>query len=145
MVTGALILTESLDLYEETFRFRNIPAYMPILLPLAVMILPLMDLILAVVRRTARRTSPFSPDRGHLHHKLIDSGYTHPQAVLLLYLWAGLFAFGSVSFDFLPWPLVLTGMVVTLSAATMLSKGSWLPRVLQQSSSTDIKDPLGQP
>ena len=109
MVTGALILTESLDLYEETFRFRNIPAYMPILLPLAVMILPLMDLILAVVRRTARRTSPFSPDRGHLHHKLIDSGYTHPQAVLLLDLWAGLFAFGSVSFDFLPWPTVLTG------------------------------------
>lgn len=132
MVSGALIVTGSLDLHEETFRFRNIPAYMPVLLPLAVMILPLLDLILAVIRRTARRSSPFSPDRGHLHHKLIDSGFTHPQAVLLLYLWAGLFAFGSVSFNFLPWQLVLVVMLFAVTAAIVLSKGSWLRRALQR-------------
>lgn len=126
MVAGALIVTGDLTLHQEAFRFRNIPAYMPILLPLAVMILPLLDLILAVIRRTARRSSPFSPDRGHLHHKLIDSGYSHPQAVLLLYLWAGLFAFGSVSFNFLPWMLVLVGMMFALGAATLLSMGPWL-------------------
>src|SRR5690625_875936 len=126
MVSGALIVTASLDLHEEVFRFRNIPAYMPMLLPLAVMILPLLDLILAVIRRTARKASPFSPDRGHLHHKLIDFGYSHPQAVLLLYLWAGLFAFGSVSFNFLPWQVVLSAMVLALGAATALSMGPWL-------------------
>lgn len=134
MVAGALILTGSLELHEETFRFRNIPAYMPMALPLAVMLLPLMDLILAVVRRTARGSSPFSPDRGHLHHKLIDSGYTHPQAVLLLYLWAGLFAFGSISFNFVSWPLVVAVMVITLGAAVMLTMGSWLRGALRRSS-----------
>ena len=134
MASGALIITGSLELHEETFRFRNIPAYMPMILPLAVMILPVMDLILAVIRRTARRSSPFSPDRGHLHHKLIDSGYSHPQAVLLLYLWAGLFAFGSVSFNFLPWQLVVLAMTVSVVAATVLSMGSWLRRVLRQAS-----------
>lgn len=131
MVSGALIVTGSLDLHEEAFRFRNVPAYMPVVLPLTVMILPLLDLFLAVLRRTARRASPFSPDRGHLHHKLIDFGYSHPQAVLLLYLWAGLFAFGSVSFNFLPWPVVLLGLALTLGAATVLSMGPWLRNRLQ--------------
>lgn len=140
MASGALILTGSLDLHEETFRFRNIPAYMPMLLPLAVMILPLMDLVLAVIRRTARRSSPFSPDRGHLHHKLIDSGYSHPQAVLLLYLWAGLFAFGSISINYLPWQLVVVLMTIALGAAIMLSKGSWLRGALQQDNPADSQD-----
>lgn len=125
MVAGALIATASLDLHQETFRFRNIPAYMPVLLPLTVMILPVLDLTLAVIRRTARGDSPFAPDRGHLHHKLIDSGFTHPQAVLVLYFWAGLIAFGSVSFNFLPWWLVVLGMALTLGPATVLTLGPW--------------------
>lgn len=128
MVVGALIATASLDLHQESFRFRNIPAYMPVLLPLTVMILPVLDLLMAVVRRTARGASPFSPDRGHLHHKLIDSGYSHPQAVLLLYLWSFIIAFGAVSFNFLPWQLVASVMVVTLGAATVLSLGPWMRR-----------------
>ena len=128
MAAGALIVTASLELSQETFRFRNIPAYMPILLPLAVMLLPVLDLALAVIRRTARGASPFSPDRGHLHHKLIDSGYTHPQAVLLLYLWAGLFAFGSISFNFLPWWLVSIGLLLALAAAVILTLSPWLRR-----------------
>lgn len=128
MAAGALIVTASLELSQETFRFRNIPAYMPILLPLAVMLLPVLDLALAVIRRTARGASPFSPDRGHLHHKLIDSGYTHPQAVLLLYLWASLFAFGSISFNFLPWWLVSIGLLLALAAAVILTLSPWLRR-----------------
>lgn len=128
MAVGALIATSSLELQQEQFRFRNIPAYMPVLLPLAVMVLPLLDLVLAVLRRTLRGQSPFSPDRGHLHHKVLDSGYSHAQAVLLLYLWAGIVAFGSVSFNFLPWQLVSVVMVVTLTAATVLTLGPWLRR-----------------
>ena len=128
MAAGALAVTSDLGQSAESFRFRNVPAYMPILLPLAVTLLPLLDLALAVIRRTARGASPFSPDRGHLHHKLIDSGYSHPQAVLLLYLWAGLFAFGTVSFNFLPWSLVTVGMTVALGAALMLTVGPWARR-----------------
>ena len=129
MAVGALIATSSLELHQEQFRFRNIPAYMPVLLPLAVMVLPVLDLVLAVIRRTLRGQSPFSPDRGHLHHKLLDSGYSHAQSVLLLYLWAAVVAFGSVSFNFLPWQLVSAVMAVTLGAATVLSLGPWLRRL----------------
>ncbi|MGJ9405209.1 MraY family glycosyltransferase [Nesterenkonia aurantiaca] len=128
MAAGALAVTADVGQLAEGFRFRNIPAYMPILLPLAVTLLPLLDLAMAVVRRTARGSSPFTPDRGHLHHKLVDGGYSHPQAVLLLYLWSALFAFGAVSFNFLPWWLVTSGMVLSLGAAVVLTLGPWLRR-----------------
>lgn len=128
MAAAALAVTSDLGQMSDGFRFRNIPAYMPVLLPLAVTLLPLLDLLLAVVRRTARGASPFSPDRGHLHHKLIDGGYSHPQAVLLLYLWSFLFAYGAVSFNFLPWWLVTAAMLISLGGATLLTLGPWLRR-----------------
>ena len=126
MAAAAVAVTSDLGQLAEGFRFRNIPAYMPVLLPLAVTLLPLLDLLLAVLRRTARGDSPFSPDRGHLHHKLIDGGYSHPQAVLLLYLWSFLFAYGAVSFNFLPWWLVSVLMLLSLGVATLLTLGPWL-------------------
>ncbi|TLP75341.1 glycosyltransferase family 4 protein [Nesterenkonia sphaerica] len=117
MATAAVIATSSLDLHQEQFRFRNIPAYMPVL-----------DLFLAVIRRAWRGQSPFAPDRGHLHHKLLDSGYSHAQAVLLLYLWAGLIAFGSISFNFVAWQVVSAAMALTLGLATVLTLGPWVRR-----------------
>lgn len=132
MAAGTLAVTADLGQLDTSFRFRNVPAYMPILLPLAVTLLPLLDLLLAVIRRTAKGVSPFTPDRGHLHHKLLDGGYSHSQTVLLLYLWAGLFAIGTVSFNFLPWWLVTLGMTVSLGGAILLTLGPWLRRRAQR-------------
>ena len=102
-------------------RFRNVPAYMPILLPVAVLALPLADLALAVLRRTAKGTSPFSADRGHLHHKLVDGGYTQAQAVALLWLWAFLVAWGAVSLNFVDHMIVLPVLAVALAGAGYLT------------------------
>ncbi len=132
MAAGTLAVTADLGQLETSFRFRNVPAYMPILLPLAVTLLPLLDLLLAVVRRTAKGISPFTPDRGHLHHKLLDGGYSHPQTVLLLYLWAALFAIGTVAFNFLPWWLVALGMMLSLGGAILLTLSPWLRRRAQR-------------
>ncbi|MDO5635535.1 MAG: MraY family glycosyltransferase [Micrococcus sp.] len=132
MAAGTLAVTADLGQLDTSFRFRNVPAYMPILLPLAVTLLPLLDLLLAVVRRTAKGVSPFTPDRGHLHHKLLDGGYSHPQTVLLLYLWAALFAIGTVAFNFLPWWLVALGMTLSLGGAIVLTLGPWLRRRAQR-------------
>lgn len=46
---------------------------------------PLLDLVWAVVRRSARGVSPFRADRFHLHHRLIETGLSQRRAVLLLY------------------------------------------------------------
>jgi UDP-GlcNAc:undecaprenyl-phosphate/decaprenyl-phosphate GlcNAc-1-phosphate transferase len=69
---------------------------LPLLLPAAIMLIPYVDLLLAVIRRTRAGRSVFAPDRKHLHHRLLDIGHSHRRSVLLLYLWAALFA-GSVT------------------------------------------------
>jgi len=71
------------------------PEIMPLLLPAALLVIPYADLLLAVVRRTRAGTSPFAPDRKHLHHRLLDIGHSQRSSVLIMYLWAALFS-GSI-------------------------------------------------
>ena len=53
--------------------------------PLIVLGMPLTDLTFAIVRRKLKGQSISKADRGHLHHRLLDMGYTQRQAVLILY------------------------------------------------------------
>ncbi|GAA1156148.1 MraY family glycosyltransferase [Kitasatospora gansuensis] len=76
-----------------------VPIYIPLLLPLTVIALPLADLLLAVVRRTWAGKSPFAADKQHLHHRLLEVGHSHSRAVLIMYFWAALIAFGTVAFS----------------------------------------------
>jgi UDP-GlcNAc:undecaprenyl-phosphate GlcNAc-1-phosphate transferase len=73
-----------------------LPTLLPIILPIAILIVPFMDLLLAVVRRTRAGRSPFAPDKQHLHHRLLEIGHSHRRAVLIMWLWASLIAFGGV-------------------------------------------------
>jgi UDP-GlcNAc:undecaprenyl-phosphate/decaprenyl-phosphate GlcNAc-1-phosphate transferase len=73
-----------------------LPTLLPIILPIAILIVPFMDLVLAVVRRTRAGRSPFAPDKQHLHHRLLEIGHSHRRAVLIMWLWAALIAFGGV-------------------------------------------------
>ncbi|MFA5607584.1 MAG: MraY family glycosyltransferase [Leucobacter sp.] len=61
-------------------------SYIPIILPVAVLALPLADFMLAVIRRIRAGKSPFTADRQHLHHRLLDMGHSPVQAVLVFYL-----------------------------------------------------------
>lgn len=61
-------------------------SYIPIILPVAVLALPLADFGLAVIRRLKAGKSPFEADRQHLHHRLLDMGHSPMQAVLVFYL-----------------------------------------------------------
>ncbi|MCW2288349.1 UDP-GlcNAc:undecaprenyl-phosphate GlcNAc-1-phosphate transferase [Leucobacter luti] len=63
-----------------------IASYIPIVLPIAVLALPLADFTLAVVRRMLAGKSPFEADRMHLHHRLLDMGHSPLQAVSIFYL-----------------------------------------------------------
>ena len=59
-----------------------------IILPVIVLGLPIFDVIFAIVRRIAKGKSikaVFEPDKGHLHHRLVEKGFTQKQAVLILY------------------------------------------------------------
>ena len=76
----------------NTAAVNRYPTVLPILLvPVAILIIPYADLLLAVVRRTRAGMSPFAPDKKHLHHRLLSVGHSHRQSVLIMYLWAALF------------------------------------------------------
>jgi UDP-GlcNAc:undecaprenyl-phosphate GlcNAc-1-phosphate transferase len=91
-----------------------LPAFLPIVLPLSILAVPLLDLILAVVRRTRKGSSPFTPDKEHLHHRLLNLGHGQERAVLIMTAFTGLIAFGAVSTAFVP--LWLTALGVGLGA-----------------------------
>jgi UDP-GlcNAc:undecaprenyl-phosphate/decaprenyl-phosphate GlcNAc-1-phosphate transferase len=73
-----------------------LPLALPLLVPIAVLSIPFIDLVMAVVRRSLRGRSPFSPDKMHLHHRLLAIGHSHRRAVLVMYFWAALLSFGAV-------------------------------------------------
>jgi UDP-GlcNAc:undecaprenyl-phosphate/decaprenyl-phosphate GlcNAc-1-phosphate transferase len=52
---------------------------------LLVLGVPIIDTFWIIVRRLAQRRSPFSPDRSHIHHRMLDLGLSHRQTVLLIY------------------------------------------------------------
>ena len=52
---------------------------------LLVLGVPIIDAFWIIVRRLVQGRSPFSPDRGHLHHRLLDVGLSHRQTVVLIY------------------------------------------------------------
>lgn len=94
-------------------------SYVPIVLPIAVLALPLFDFSLAVIRRLKAGKSPFEADRLHLHHRLLDMGHSPLQAVLIFYLGtavlsvAMLLVFTTQNFV---WPIIVlvVGGVVTV-------------------------------
>jgi UDP-GlcNAc:undecaprenyl-phosphate GlcNAc-1-phosphate transferase len=89
-----------------------LPTLLPLLLPISLLIVPLLDLVLAVVRRTRAGRSPFAPDKQHLHHRLLEIGHSHRRAVLIMYLWAALVAFGTVLVSLYPedsWTWIAVG------------------------------------
>src|SRR5690625_7008518 len=85
IAAAAIVVTGQIDPGLLATR-QALPAFVPIMLPLAVLILPLMDVVITVVRRLAAGKSPFHPDRKHLHHRLLDHGHSHRRTVVILYI-----------------------------------------------------------
>jgi len=115
--------------YSHLHPLNRFPTILPILLPVAILIIPYADFFLAVIRRTARGHSPFAPDRKHLHHRLQSMGHSHRQSVLLMYLWAGLSAGAVVGLSVIRTDLVWLGIVtlVALIALLFATIPQWRP------------------
>jgi len=101
MATAALAVTGQIDPAAVSSRVLA-PAFLPLVLPLAILMLPLLDLLLAVIRRVRAGKSPFRADKSHIHHKLQDLGHSHIGSVLVFYLWTALISFGGLSLMFIP-------------------------------------------
>jgi UDP-GlcNAc:undecaprenyl-phosphate/decaprenyl-phosphate GlcNAc-1-phosphate transferase len=100
--------------------------FLPILLPMAITVVPLADLVLAVVRRTRRGQAFYQPDKEHLHHRLLEFGHSQRRAVLVMWLWAGLIAFGGVLISLysgpLTWALLGLGAILTVALTFLVPR-----------------------
>ena len=100
-----------------------LPAVLPLMLPVAVLAIPFLDLVLAVVRRRRAGRSASAPDKQHLHHRLLEIGHSHRRAVLVMYLWAGLVAFGVVVVSLATGGLAFAGVGVLLLLTVLATFG----------------------
>lgn len=101
-----------------------LPLTLPLLVPVAVLFIPFIDLLMAVVRRTRKGQSPFSPDKMHLHHRLLSIGHSHRRAVLIMYFWAALLSFGAVALSITGGTvevLVIIGALLVVGVVVVLS------------------------
>src|SRR5680860_862573 len=101
MATSAIAITGQVD-PTAVNRSQLFPAFIPILLPVAILIIPMLDFGLAVFRRVRAGKSPFSADRKHLHHRLLDMGHSHLHAVLIFYGWTAAASVGCLLYYVLP-------------------------------------------
>jgi UDP-GlcNAc:undecaprenyl-phosphate GlcNAc-1-phosphate transferase len=116
MATSAISVTGTInpETLQTLGRSTLVPAFIPIILPFAVLIVPLLDFGLAVIRRLRAGKSPFSADRKHLHHRLLDMGHTHLHAVLIFYAWTAVVSIGSLLFFFDPYWMAIVFLAVGL-------------------------------
>jgi UDP-GlcNAc:undecaprenyl-phosphate/decaprenyl-phosphate GlcNAc-1-phosphate transferase len=99
---------------------NRFPAILPLLLPAAILLIPYADLLMAVVRRTRAGMSPFAADRQHLHHRLLAIGHSQRASVLIMYLWASVFAGSVVWLSILRTPLFVLAIVTVAAVLALL-------------------------
>ncbi|WP_445002725.1 glycosyltransferase family 4 protein [Exiguobacterium alkaliphilum] len=94
--TGALFLGYMLAVF-SLIGFKNVTLF-SLVVPVLLLGLPISDTIFAIVRRLVQGRPPMSPDKSHMHHQLIDMGFTTRQAVLLMYGMTLFFGIASILF-----------------------------------------------
>lgn len=95
--TGALFLGYTLSVISVggVLKFHTVVS---VIIPLLIFALPLFDTTFAILRRVVHGKSPFEPDRGHLHHRLIDMGLNQKQTVAVLYATCALLGLSAILF-----------------------------------------------
>jgi UDP-GlcNAc:undecaprenyl-phosphate GlcNAc-1-phosphate transferase len=93
-----------------------------ILAPLVALGVPVFDTALAIIRRTLARQSMFAPDRGHMHHSLLDLGLSQRRAVLLLHASTATLCAAAIAISFGRSWQVGSALVVVFCVLTMLAR-----------------------
>ncbi len=123
MLLGLLLGIAGVSYVGRTTAPSNADFYgsIPLLVPVLVLAVPFLDTTFAVVRRLVRRRPVTGGDLGHLHHLLLAFGHSHRRAVLILYYWSALLAFGSVAPSFVAFARLLPWLVVAGALGVVLT------------------------
>jgi len=95
----------------------------PIAVPLLVLAVPFLDVLLAIVRRMRKGLGITHADKQHIHHRLLDIGHSHREAVLLMYLWSALISVCALAVAFINGRILVGAIVmVAVTIAAVLPK-----------------------
>lgn len=106
-------------------------AYSPLWIPALVVAIPILDASLAIVRRVRGRRSVFHADKEHLHHRLMDLGHGHKQAVVVMYVWSALAAGAGLAFTFLDRTAWVFALPIAVGAIVLYTLFPVLTKALQ--------------
>ena len=87
---GSILATISI---QGLFKYYAIVSFA---VPFLILGLPMFDTLFAIIRRLAHGQNPMAPDRGHIHHRLIDMGLNQKQAVAALYVISSILGLSAV-------------------------------------------------
>jgi len=107
-------------------------AYFPLLVPLMVLAIPILDTCFAIVRRARRRRSVWQADKQHIHHRLMDLGHGHKQAVIVMYVWSALAAGAGLAFGFLDRSSVIFALPIAVGAIVLYTLFPLLTKALRE-------------
>ncbi len=106
-------------------------AYVPLVIPLTVLAVPLLDAMFAIVRRARKRRSVWHADKEHLHHRLMDLGHGHRAAVLVMYVWSTLAAGTGLALAFLDRDEVIWALPLAVTALVLYTLFPLLTKVIK--------------
>ncbi|MFB7157014.1 MULTISPECIES: glycosyltransferase family 4 protein [unclassified Lysinibacillus] len=116
--TGALFLGFMISVL-ALLGFKNVTV-VSLIIPVIILGVPISDTFFAIVRRVRMKKKWSDPDKSHLHHRLLDMGFTHRQTVLIIYGIAMMFGLAAVIFSMAKvWGAILL-VAVILTAIEIL-------------------------
>ena len=120
LAAAGIIVTGKIDpsLLE---RQQMIVSALPLILPLAVIFMPVADLVVTSVRRMRRGKSPFVADRSHFHDRLLVAGHSHRGVVAILWMWTAIVCIPSVGLLIFDWWKVALGAVIAAAVGVAIT------------------------
>lgn len=106
ILLGALMAASTMAVGGRTsdpFSGQTFFFYAPLVIPLVILGVPILDTIFAIVRRATRRQGLATADKDHLHHRLMRLGHGHARSVFILWAWTALLS------GFVLWPVYNEG------------------------------------
>ncbi|NDK90359.1 undecaprenyl/decaprenyl-phosphate alpha-N-acetylglucosaminyl 1-phosphate transferase [Gordonia desulfuricans] len=102
----------------------------PLILVAAVVFIPMLDMLMAIVRRTRAGVGFYTPDKMHLHHRLLQLGHSQRRVALIIYLWVAVLAFSVAASTVFPVTVVAPAFAGGLVVAMLVTIAPRLSRRL---------------
>ena len=113
--SGSMFLGFMLAGISVTGAVKSVAA-IALVVPIFALGLPILDTTFAIVRRLRGGVPIFKPDKGHLHHRLLNVGFTQRQAVLLMYVISALFGLSAIALTAVSYQIAVMILLVVVAA-----------------------------